>query len=145
LESYGLQARRVDVVGLLGLENLQGQGVLLVMLLDITGKMVGRYACMVFVMLDVREALIGSVISLSIALDPAMLTHSHSAQRLHIQLLKILRPIMCGLAVGIINLFLRSRQVYLFFYFLLDDSRLLVFVNHLVYSGKCLLFLFNFL
>ena len=99
---------------------------------------------MIFVLLDVCEALIGSVISLSIALDPAMLTHSHSAQRLHIQLLKVLRSIMCGLAVGIINLFLRRRKAHFFFYFLLDDSSLLA-VNRLVYSGQCLLFLFNFL
>ena len=39
LESYGLQARGLNVVGLLGLENLEGQGVLLVLLLDLTRKM----------------------------------------------------------------------------------------------------------
>ena len=84
LESYGIQARRVDIVGLFSLENLERQGVLLVLLLDFTGKMGGRYACMVFVLLDVREALIGSVISLSVTLDPAVLAHSHGAQLLQI-------------------------------------------------------------
>lgn len=39
LESYGLQVRGLDVVCLLGLENLEGQGVLLLLLLDFTGKM----------------------------------------------------------------------------------------------------------
>jgi hypothetical protein len=40
LESYGLQVRGLDVVGLLGLENLEWQGELLVLLLDdLTGKM----------------------------------------------------------------------------------------------------------
>lgn len=143
LESYGLQVRRVDVVSLFGLENLERQGVLLILLLDFTGKMGGRYACMVFVLLDVREALIGSVISLSVALDPAVLAHSHGAQQLHIQLLKVVRSVVCGLAVGIINIFLRRRQAHLFFYFLLDDSNLIVVIG-LVNPGKWLLFLFNF-
>ena len=40
LESYGIQVRGLDIMSLLGLENLEGQGVQLVLLLDdLTGKM----------------------------------------------------------------------------------------------------------
>ena len=80
--------------------------------------------------------------TLSVALNPAVLAHSHSAHLIH--LLIVVRTVKCALAGAIIQLFVRLSQSHLLFYFLLHDARLLV-VNGLVYFGQWLLFLFNFL
>ena len=91
-------------------------------------------------LLDVRKALIGSVETLSVALNSTVLTPSHSARLLHkILLLRVLRTVMNGLAVAIIQLFLlllllSGGQALLFFYFLVHDRpRRLLFVNDLIY------------
>ena len=100
------------------------------------------YNCKVFVLLYVRKALIGSVESFSIALNPAVQAHSNGTKL--IKLLRILMPIKCGLAIDMAHLFLRHRKYVLLFYFLIYDACFLV-VKRLINLAKTLLFLFNFL